>query len=217
MLKGVIFDLDGVITDTSGFHYLCWKRLADEYSVPFDKEFNERFKGVSRLDCARMLFPDIKDEEEIERLANKKNDYYVEMCQQIVPEDIFPGVIEFLSELRKNNIKTAIGSVSKNTDLVLSRLQVKELFDAIVGGRDIKRSKPAPDVFLLGAEKLGLDPKDCIVIEDAYAGIEAAHAAGMLAVGIGTKENLPIADMVVPSVKDLSLKDLIELYNSKAK
>ncbi|MBI5566076.1 MAG: beta-phosphoglucomutase [Chloroflexi bacterium] len=204
-LRAVIFDLDGVLTDTSRYHYLCWKRLAEQYHVHFDETVNERFKGVSRLDCARLLFPDIKDDARLSALADHKNTDYLAMIQQIMPADLFEGARELLRGLRAHDIKTAIGSASKNTPLVIRRLDITALFDAVTDGTEVARSKPAPDVFELCARKLSVACSECIVLEDARAGIQAALAAGMTAVGIGSREFLPEADWVVNSIQDLHL------------
>lgn len=218
-LQAVIFDLDGVITDTSRFHYLGWKKLADQYRVPFDEKFNERFKGVSRKDCVRLLFPEIKDESRLDDLADQKNRYYVAMIQQLTPADLFDGARKLLRELHDHGIKTAIGSASKNTPLVMQRLEITDLFDAVTDGTEVRRSKPAPDVFELCARKLNVTCSACIVLEDAQAGIQAALAAGMTAVGIGSRELLPTADWVVNSVRDLDpdLLSRLVLVNERLK
>lgn len=210
-LQAVIFDLDGVITDTSRFHYLGWKKLADQYQAPFDEKFNERFKGVSRKDCVRLLFPEIKDEARLDDLAEQKNRYYVAMIQQITPADLFEGTKKLLHELHDHGIKTAIGSASKNTPLVMQRLEITDLFDAVTDGTEVIHSKPAPDVFELCAHKLNVACSACLVLEDAQAGIQAALAAGMTAVGIGSRELLPQADWVVNSIRDLDLDLLSRL------
>ena len=202
-LRAVIFDLDGVITDTSRFHYLCWKKLADEYHVHFDEKFNERFKGVSRRDCAQLLFPDIQDDTQLDALAEQKNRYYVDMIQQITPSDLFEGTRKLLRELRDQGIKTAIGSASQNTALVMEKLEIADSFDAVADGTQVMHSKPAPDVFELCARKLNMACSECAVVEDAQAGIQAALAAGMTTVGIGSRELLPEADWRVDSVRDL--------------
>ncbi len=215
-LRAVIFDLDGVITDTSRFHYLCWKKLADQYHVPFDEKFNERFKGVSRKDCVRLLFPEIQDDARLDELAEQKNHHYVEMIQQITPADLFDGTQELLRELRAYGIKTAIGSASKNTPLVLQKLEIAHWFDAVADGTEVAHSKPAPDVFELCARKLNVACSECIVIEDAQAGVQAALAAGMTVVGIGSQELLPEADWTVNSVRDVSW-DLLNRLTLKNK
>lgn len=207
-LKGVIFDLDGVLVDTAKFHYLGWKRLADEYKVPFDEKKNERFKGVSRMDCIRILFPDVKDEKRLVRMATQKNNYYREYIEKLKPEDLFDGAKSLIDELRYNGIKTAIGSASKNALRVVQKLEIYELFDSVADGTKAENSKPAPDVFLVAAKEMNIEPSESIVLEDAEAGIKAAHAAGMTAVGIGEKTILKEAEIVVPSVKELSFERL---------
>ncbi|MBN2456588.1 MAG: beta-phosphoglucomutase [Sedimentisphaerales bacterium] len=207
-LSAVIFDLDGVLVSTAELHYQAWKRLADEKGVPFDKDENEKFKGVSRSDCVQMLFPAIKDETELNRLADTKNSCYKELIETLMPDALFPGARRLIDELKEKNIKTAIASVSKNTKRVLEKLQISDLCDTVVDGYDIKNSKPAPDIFLLCAERLNVKPLECVVIEDAYAGVEAAKRAGMSAVGIGKPKDLANADDVVPSVEFLTIESL---------
>lgn len=207
-LKAIIFDLDGVIVDTAELHYSAWKRLADEEGAPFNKEINESFKGVSRQACVRILFPNVESEERLAFLAEKKNSYYVDMIENLKPENLLPGVYNFIREVKRENIRTGIGSVSKNTRKVLEKLQVTDMFDAVVDGTLIKNSKPAPDVFILCAKLLEVDPKYCIVIEDAEAGIEAAHAAGIIAIGRGSAYVLRNADYVVESIEELNLDKL---------
>ncbi len=218
-LRAVIFDLDGVITDTSRFHYLCWKKLANQHRVLFDEKFNERFKGVSRKECVRLLFPAIQDDTRLDDLAEQKNRYYEEMIRKITPADLFDGTKELLRELRNHGIKTAIGSASKNTLLVMQKLEITDLFDVVVDGTQVVHSKPAPEVFELCARKLNMDCAECLVLEDARAGILAALAAGMTAIGIGTRELLPEADFVVGSVKELNVIRLRQmvLENQRAR
>ena len=209
-LKGVIFDLDGVLVNTAHFHYLAWKRLADEYGIPFDEAANERFKGVSRTDCVRMLFPE-RDHAELELLADRKNDCFKKMIETLQPADMFPGALKFIHSLRLAGVRTAIASASRNTSRIVTRLRIGGYFDAIVDGNDVNRSKPAPDGFLLAAERMALAPNSCVVIEDAAAGIEAAHAAGMRAVGIGSPATLGEAERVVPHTGELTMELLRDL------
>lgn len=214
-LAAVIFDLDGVLVDTARFHYLAWQRLADEEGVPFDREFNERFKGVSRRECVRMLFPDRPDPEKLTSLATRKNEYYKEMVETLTPADLFEGARPLIEELRRAGVLTAIASVSKNTARVVEKLEVQALFDAVVDGNDVVNSKPAPDVFLLTAERLVVAPGECVVLEDAQAGVVAAHAAGMPAVGIGSPQRLHQAQCVVASVREISVAMLIDVVEGR--
>ncbi|KOF56040.1 beta-phosphoglucomutase [Clostridium sp. DMHC 10] len=199
-IKGAIFDLDGVIVDTAKYHYIAWKKLACELGFEFTEKDNERLKGVSRMRSLDILL-DIGnislDKYEKEKLADKKNRWYVEYIKAMDESEILPGVKEFLYKLKSSGVKIALGSASKNAPIILQNLNITNLFDVIVDGNQVSKAKPDPEVFLLCARKLKLDPIDCVVFEDAKAGIEAAKRAGMKAIGIGTKENLPNADKAV--------------------
>lgn len=192
MVRGAIFDLDGVIADTAKYHYLAWKRLAAQLGFDFSMEQNEALKGVSRLRSLELLLEAggiSVDEREKERLAEEKNRWYVEYISQMEPSEVLPGVLELLSDLKKRGVKIALGSASKNAALILERLQLRDDFEVIVDGTLVTRAKPDPEVFLLAADKLGLLPWECIVFEDAAAGIEAAQRGGMEVIGVGN-ENL---------------------------
>ncbi|SFE16643.1 beta-phosphoglucomutase [Thermoanaerobacter thermohydrosulfuricus] len=198
--RGVIFDLDGVITDTARYHYLAWKKLTDELGIYFDEVINERLKGVSRLQSLEIILEksDKKySQEEKEYYANKKNEYYKEMIKKITPEDLLPGVERFIEELKKRDIKTAIASVSKNAFTVVENLKIKDKFDYIVDANEIKHGKPDPEIFLNAAEHLGIPPEKCIGIEDSAAGITAIKKAGMYAVGVGNPETVKEADLIL--------------------
>ena len=207
-----IFDLDGVITDTAEYHYLAWKKLADAKKMHFDKEMNELLKGVSRTDSLKIILKhnnvSIPDEM-LEEWAAYKNVYYVELIKTVTPKDLFPGMIELFNELKERNIFIALGSASKNAEMVLNGLGITDYFDVIGDGHSVARSKPAPDLFLYVAEKLGVKPETCVVVEDAEAGVEAAKSAGMYAIGIGDPKTLGKADFIYPAPKEIILKDLI--------
>lgn len=186
--RGVIFDLDGVIVSTDDCHYRAWKRLADEEGIYFDRKINDRLRGVSRMDSLEIILEKAEKEYEAaekERLAQRKNGYYKEYIQELEPSAVLNGAIEFVTEVRKLGLKTAVGSSSKNALPILEQIQCMGFFDAVADGNDIQRSKPAPDVFLKAAEKLGLLPEDCLVVEDADAGVAAAQNAGMDVIGVG--------------------------------
>lgn len=207
--SGVIFDLDGVITDTARYHYLAWKKLADELGIYFDETINERLKGISRIESFEIILEksDRKySQEEKEYYANKKNEYYKEMIKNITPNDLLPGVVEFIDELKKRNIKTAIASVSKNAFAVIENLRIIDKFDYIVDANEIKNGKPDPEIFLNAAKNIGISPEKCIGIEDSAAGITAIKRAGMFAVGVGNPETVKDADLIL---KDLSNADEI--------
>ena len=201
--KACIFDLDGVIVDTAKYHYLAWKRLANELGFEFTEKDNERLKGVSRMASLEILLSvggiRIEDERVKEELATKKNNWYVEYIKQMTKDEILPGVEDFLKLLKDNGIKIAIGSASKNTMTILERIGIKDMFDAIIDGTKITKAKPDPEVFLKAAEELRVYPVDCCVFEDAIAGIEAAKAAQMKVIGVGNPSILSKADKVIES------------------
>lgn len=209
MIKGVIFDLDGVITDTAEFHYLSWKQLSDEEGFKFDKLLNEELKGVSRnksldriLKHNNTTFSEAKQKDCLER----KNNYYLQYLKKITQKDYLPGIKNFLQELQASNIKIGLGSASKNALSVLEKLEAIHFFDVIGDGNSVKNAKPAPDLFQYVAKELGLAPNECLVIEDAAPGIQAAHEAGMKAIGIGSKEILGVAEVVLESTEFLKLE-----------
>ncbi len=211
-MKACIFDLDGVIVDTAKYHYLAWKDLADQLGFEFTIEDNERLKGVSRMASLDILLEiggiELTDEEKAS-YADSKNKRYVEYIIKMEEDEILPGVQDFLNELRENNIKIALGSASKNAGLILERLKLESYFDAVVDGTKVTKAKPDPEVFLLGAQLLEQDPKNCVVFEDAQAGIEAAINAGMKCVGIGSEQNLKNATLVMPGFDGVTLKDIV--------
>ncbi|RED54866.1 beta-phosphoglucomutase [Cohnella phaseoli] len=211
-IQACLFDLDGVICDTAKYHFQAWKRLADELGFVFTLEDNERLKGVSRresLDIVLEVGCVVADEKAKGRMAERKNEWYVESISRIGEEELLEGVKPFLESLRKAGIRVALGSASKNADLILDRLRIKGYFDAIIDGTKIAKAKPDPEVFLEGAKAVGVEPSRCIVFEDAVAGIEAAKNARMKCVGVGRADLLRAADLVIPSFVgvDLSLLD----------
>jgi beta-phosphoglucomutase len=208
-IRGVIFDLDGVLTETAEYHYRGWQRLADEEGIPFDREMNEAMRGLSRRDSLlHMLAGQQRTEEQIEEMMERKNRYYLESIKDISPADLLPGAVELIDELRSAGIKVAIGSASKNAKEVIQRLGIANLVDAISDGYSVARSKPAPDLFLHAAGQLGLGPQHCVVVEDAGSGVEAALAAGMWAVGLGPVERVGAAHVVLPSLAGIQWSDL---------
>jgi beta-phosphoglucomutase len=214
VIKACIFDLDGVIVDTAHYHFLAWKRLAKELNIDLTEQHNERLKGVSRmhsLDIILDLGGITISQHEKENLANKKNAWFVDFLERMAPEEIFPGVKPLLKELRAMGIKVGLASSSKNAKTVIQLLHIQNEFDAIVDGNMITHSKPHPEIFLLAAKKLGLEPKDCLVFEDAEAGVEAALAAGMKCVGIGSKDQLGKADKVISKTGEFKISSLKEL------
>jgi len=219
MLKAVLFDLDGVVTDSARYHYLAWKELADELKIPFDEAYNEKLKGVSRMDSLELILANGKKQEDFtleekEAFAKKKNDNYKELIKQITPEDVLPGIKELLVNLKQKGIKTGLASVSKNAFTIIDRLELGKYFDHIVDAAKIKHAKPFPDIFIIGAYVLDAAPEECVGIEDARAGIEAIKRAGMKAVGVGTREEMQYADLILSGIGELSI-DKLEILVSK--
>ena len=215
MIKACIFDLDGVIVDTAHYHFLAWKRLADELGIAFTPEDNERLKGVSRMHSMDILLEiggKQMNHDEKEKFANKKNTWFVEHVERMLPEEIFSGVKILVQELHANRVKVGLASSSKNAQRVLELLQIKDQFDTIVDGTMITHSKPDPEIFLLAASRLQVDPKDCLVFEDAEAGVEAALAAGMKCIGVGSADQLFKADKIIKATGDFKFNEL-EQFN----
>ena len=205
MIKGVIFDLDGVLLCTDEYHYLAWKSVADKLGIYFDRVINNKLRGVSRMDSLEIILGENNSfsvtEKEI--LAEEKNELYRKYLAQLTPSDVNDDVRETLNELRNMGIKTAIGSSSKNTRYILERVNLTHYFDAISDGNNITKSKPDPEVFLKAASFINLEPRDCFVIEDARAGIDAANAGGFVAVAIGDATTHPKAEYTLNCLKDI--------------
>lgn len=207
-MRAAIFDLDGVIVNTARYHYLSWKRLANENGFDFTETDNERLKGISRVRSLEILLEIgglSLEAEARQQLAEQKNDWYVEFIRQLTPSEMLPGADEYLRFLKRREVKIALGSASKNAPLILERLAIQDLFDAVIDGNQVQQSKPHPEVFLRAAEALGMLPENCVVFEDAEAGIEAAHRAGMCCVGIGQPAILKSADVVIGSLSQLNI------------
>jgi beta-phosphoglucomutase len=209
--KAIIFDLDGVLTDTSEYHYKAWKRLADEEGIPFTREENdEHLRGVGRRDSLMYILRGRKvSEEQIQVMMDRKNRYYTEMIKSMTPKDLVAGGRDLLNEIRMAGIKTAIASSSKNCYTVLERLEILSYLDGIADGNSVANSKPAPDLFIYAAGSVQVPTPDCLGVEDADAGIEAIKAAGMQALGIGPKERFHRADKVMPTLADMHLADVL--------
>lgn len=215
MIKGFIFDLDGVITDTAELHYEAWKKLSDEMGWHFDRELNEQLRGISRLDSIKVIMDHNKvslTDDAINQLATKKNDMYVASLDTMTPADYLPGALELLTHLRTEGFSVALGSASKNATKVLEQLNATRFFDVVGDGNSVARSKPAPDIFLYAAEKLNLPANNCIVFEDAEKGIDAAIAGGFHSVGIGPKERVGHADLRFNSMKEATLFEIKSFF-----
>lgn len=210
-ISACIFDLDGVIVDTAKFHFIAWQELAKELGFEFTQKDNERLKGVSRMRSLDILLEiggiNLSDEKKNE-IAKIKNERYVKLIKTLKPEDILPGALIFLKELKAKGIKIALGSASKNAMMILENLKIVDIFDSIVDGTKVSKAKPNPEVFLIGAKELGSKAEECLVFEDSQAGIEAAKAANMFVIGIGNEENLTGADFLIPGFLDFTFEDV---------
>lgn len=212
LINAFLFDLDGVIVDTAVFHYKAWKRMANTLGFDINEEFNETLKGISRIDSLNAILKHgnfEKSEDDKLKYAKIKNDWYLELVNQMTENDVLPGVKQFLEESRKNGIKIALGSASKNAGLILEKTGILSYFDALIDGNHVSKSKPDPEVFLKGAEALDCKPESCVVFEDAYAGVQAAKAANMLAVGIGNPNILTNADIVIKGLYEMSPSEIL--------
>ena len=213
-IQGVIFDLDGVIVSTDECHFKAWKRIADEEHIPFDREVNERLRGVSRMDSLDIVLEKATKtytQEQKVALATRKNAYYVELIASLSAADILPGTAEALAALRKHHIRVAIGSSSRNAPLILQQIGLADAFDAVADGNQISKSKPDPEVFLLAAKLLQLSPEHCLVVEDADAGVEAAISGGMTALGVGFAAKKPQANYRAESLAEVDFAKLLHL------
>ncbi len=211
-IKACIFDLDGVIVDTAKYHFVAWRRLANELGFDFSHEDNEKLKGVSRVESLRLILEwgkVEKTEAEQKVLAARKNEWYTESIQSMPKEEILDGVIPFLKSVQAAGMKIALGSASKNARAILQQVDLMDYFDAIVDGNNVAHSKPHPEVFLNGAEALGVKPEECVVFEDAEKGVAAALRGHFFAVGLGEEEVLGEAHLVLPSLVDWDIKRII--------
>lgn len=207
LIQAVIFDLDGVIVSTDEYHYRAWKKMADQEDIPFDRSINEQLRGISRMGSLDIILQKAKrpyTQQEKEHLANWKNDCYKQLITQLTPTDILPGAMRFLEGLKQSGTKIAIASSSKNAPFILSRIGLDHYFDTVVSGADIQHSKPDPEVFLLAAQRLHTDPSHCLVVEDAYAGIDAAAAGGMKSLGVGFASSYEKADIRAESLEQIT-------------
>ena len=210
MIKGVIFDLDGVIVSTDHYHYLAWKKMADLENIPFDETINHRLRGVSRMESLNIILEQANKEysqAEKEKLTEFKNELYKKSLDDLSANDLLPGIMDLLESLKSKGLKIAIGSSSKNAKKILQKIGLEHYFDAVSDGTNITKSKPDPEVFLIAAKRIGLDPKECAVVEDAHSGIEAAKAANMVAVATG--------DAKTSSLKDADLENLLDMIEEE--
>lgn len=217
-MKAVLFDLDGVITDTAVYHYHAWKALGEKIGIEIDEEFNEELKGVSRTDSLNRILAKGNKEEaysqtEKETMAAEKNELYKTMIEEMSPKDILPGIKALLDGLKERNLLIGLASASQNGPTILEKLQLTDYFDEIVDPAKLKAGKPDPEIFLTGAKDLGVKPQDCVGVEDAAAGVEAIAAADMVSVGVGDADTLGKATKVVPETGALTVELLEEVWS----
>ena len=214
MRKGLVFDLDGVITDTAKFHYIAWKNMAEKLGITIDEKFNEQLKGISRIESLERILEfggkaDKYTQEEKEALAAQKNAEYVELLEELTPADILPGLISVLDQADALGMRSSIASASKNAPHILEKLGIKERFAHIVDPNTLVKGKPDPEIFIRAAEAIGITPEEAIGFEDAQAGIEGIKGANMFAVGVSVGEPLHGADLIVNSLEEIDLSKLI--------
>lgn len=218
-IKGIIFDLDGVITDTAEYHFLAWQALGQELGIDFGRDFNEKLRGISRMESLERILVlggkenDYTAEEKLEQ-ATKKNNHYRELIKEISPKDLLPGIESFLMEIKDSGIKMALASASKNGPDILAALNITELFEYVADPAKVAKGKPAPDIFLTAAEGLSLPVAECVGIEDAEAGVESIKSADMFAVGVGQPESMKDADLIVSCTSELSLDSVNKAFTA---
>jgi beta-phosphoglucomutase len=214
MIKGLIFDLDGVITDTAEYHFLAWKSLAEKIGIEIDREFNEQLKGISRMESLDLILKHggketAYTEAEKEELATQKNEEYKAYIKEITPDDLLPGIAALLKEAKEKNLGLVLASASKNGPAIMERLEIMDLFDGIVDPASLKAGKPDPEIFIRGAEMLNLSPQECVGLEDAEAGIQSINSAHMFSVGVGSEDAMKEADYAVQSTEELDLDTIL--------
>jgi beta-phosphoglucomutase len=212
-IKAIIFDLDGVIVSTDEYHYLAWKKMASEEGIPFDRKINEKLRGISRMQSLEIILKNASRNYsygEKSALADRKNKYYKELIQSITSKNILPGALNFINEAKSVELCTAVASSSKNAIAILQRIGLENFFDTVVSGRDIRKSKPDPEVFLTAAKRLGIIPEKCLVVEDSYAGIEAAKSGNMKTLAVGYASGSSQADLRTKDLASLPLNEMIK-------
>ncbi|WP_078411418.1 beta-phosphoglucomutase [Priestia abyssalis] len=214
-IKAVIFDMDGVIADTVELYYIANKRVADRMGAPFSRELNQKLQGISRLRTVEhiaRLSSRIFSDAEMTKMADEKNNHYKSLIEQLSPKDVLPGIFDLLTELKRENIKTAVASSSSNARVVLEKLELLDRFDFVVDVKTIQNGKPHPEIFMKAADELGISYENCIAIEDGEAGLAGIQAAGMFSIGVGEHEAIKKADWHVRSTEEISLSELMKRY-----
>jgi beta-phosphoglucomutase len=212
-LQALVFDLDGVLTDTAHYHFIAWRKLAQDLGIGFDEAFNEQLKGVDRmgslrliLEAGRLDFPPAQ----LEKMADEKNQHYVRLIARMTPADLLPGALDALLRARARGLRVGLASASRNAFSVLDRLGITDLFDTVVDANDVVRGKPDPEIFLRAAQALGCPPPQCLGIEDSLAGLQAIRSAGMRSLGIGDPLVLCGADRVIAGLDQFKLDDYLD-------
>jgi beta-phosphoglucomutase len=218
MHKGFIFDLDGVIVDTAKFHYLAWRKLANNFGFDITEDQNEQLKGISRVKSLEIILEwgkvKLSQDEFMEQMA-LKNDNYLSYISSMTKKDLLPGVSNVIDYLSEKNIPFALGSASKNARIILEKTGLIQKFDAVVDGNDVTKAKPNPEVFLIAASKIKVEPENCVVFEDSVAGIQAANAADMISVGIGEKDVLNEADFIFSDFNEIKIDFINQLITNQ--
>ncbi|WP_245411518.1 beta-phosphoglucomutase [Alkalicoccus urumqiensis] len=217
-VRGVIFDLDGVLVDTAVHHFGAWKAIADQLGFSFTEAHNERLKGVSRMDSLNILLEIggvTLAEEEKQKLAAQKNEQYVSKISTMDAGELLPGASNLLTELQSENIPAALGSASRNAPLILKNTGITPYFEAVVDGNDVEKAKPDPQVFLLGAERMRVPPEDCVVFEDAQAGVDAGRKAGMTVIGVGSPSDLQGAHAYISSLAETNAAHIRKVHEGR--
>lgn len=215
MIKGILFDLDGVITDTAEYHYFAWRELAEKYNLRFSRKTNEKLKGISRKESLMIILKDNKveyNDDIIDKMLIEKNETYLRYLKTLSPKDILPGIQEILDYCKNNDLRTVVASASKNAETVLDSLNLKKYFDCVVDVNSIKKMKPDPEVFIKGYKLVNLSSSDVIGIEDSQAGIDALNKANIMSVGIG--DNLKHCDVLFRTTKELDLNLINKVFNN---
>ena len=219
-LQACIFDLDGVLVDTARFHFIAWREMAEGLGIPFEEADNERLKGLSRIDSLETILSLghlVLDPLTKLQLMEQKNARYLELVQGMTSDDVLPGVVDFFAELDEAGIRKGVGSASKNAPEILRRIGLLDALDTVVDGSQVTLSKPDPEVFLKGAQRLGVAPATCVIFEDALAGIQAARSGGFPVVGVGSPAVLQGADLVIPGFQNVHWSHLENVLNPSSR